>query len=410
MSKGRKKPAASASLPPLPPEMAALLSQLLAALQQALAAGKPLAELVELLAQRPADPAVDHHLLAALARWAHPAIPELLAALFAGETDRGRQKALKKALHLLKSRGVPVAEDLLPREERPRAAGPALTMSAQASPVFGNGERYLILEGERRALGATILVVRLSDLAGLQEVHSFLANRGQREELWQHLRQQGLEDWVAVPPAYAVRLLEEAFALNPQASGAKDYALLRNRLWQHAGQAAAALDPEREAPPCSGPELAAALERSRELGRLPYFHSWLPGPEEVAPWLRKIMEAESSPLILTEHQQKARLEDLLLEAVRHLYPPEGRDLWRRRLLHMAYFLELKGLAGEAGAARAAAQDLATRAHSPLLGENPFLVGLVHLALRLAREYQQAAAAPPSGFIAPPGASPLLVRR
>ena len=55
--------------------------------------------------------------MAALGNISHPAIPPLLAALFGEAPDKVRRKALKKALHLLKTRGVPVPGDLLPREE-----------------------------------------------------------------------------------------------------------------------------------------------------------------------------------------------------------------------------------------------------------------------------------------------------
>ncbi len=412
MNRGRKKTAATPPLPPLAPESETLLAQRLAAVQEALAAGAATEEVAALLAPRPPDPAWDDHLLAALTRLAHPGVPPLLAAVFGSETDRGRRKALKKALHLLKTRGVPVPGDLLPGEEvRAGAPAPASKVVARVSPPLGNGERYAVLEGGRQALGGTVLVARCSDTAGLLEFHALEASRGQREELWQHFREQGLGDWAEVPPAYVVRLLEEAFALNPGAPGAQDYAALRGRLWQHLGRPEDAPDPEAAAP-LSEAELAPALEQARHLTRSPYCHSWLPDPQSLAPWLEKIQEAEASPLILAEHQQRARLEAILTEAVRNLFPPESRGLWRRRLLHLAYFFERRSLPEEAKALRAAAQDLTSRAESPLLGESPFLLALVHFAVMLAREYQRPAMPErvSSALVTPPETSPLILKR
>ena len=44
----------------------------------------------------------------ALGDLSHPAIPPLLAALFGEARDKVRRKALKKTLHRLKTRGVPL--------------------------------------------------------------------------------------------------------------------------------------------------------------------------------------------------------------------------------------------------------------------------------------------------------------
>ncbi len=411
MSGVRKKAATPPPLPSLTPEAAAVLEARLAALKEALAGGAEPKELAGLLAPGPPDPAWEDHLLAALVQLAHPAVPPLLVLLFGQGADRRRQKALKKALHLLKTKGVPVAADLLARKEREVSSGSRPAVTARVSPVLGLGERYVILEGSRQALGATMLVARLSDLAGLKEFHALEATRSQREELWQHLREQGLEHWIEVPPPYATKLLEEALALNPDAAGAKDYAALRSRLWQHLGRPEEAPRLEEELPPLSAPELATALEQARHLGRHPLFHPWLPAPEEVAPWVQKIQEAEASPLILAEHQQRTRLEGILEEAARALFPLESRALWQRRLLDMAFVLKSLGRSEEARAARAAAQDLAARSASPLLGESPFLLGLVEVAIWLAREYlRRTEPSPtPSGLVAPPGAAPLIFK-
>lgn len=406
MSPGRKRP--TPELSPLPPEVQARLDQVLAALSQALAEGAGLSRLLELAGGPEPHPAWPDHLLAALTRLHHPAVPALLAGLFG--KDPARRKALKKALHRFRTRGVPVPENLLPREEAaPLAAAPAV--SARMTPIFGRGEGFLLLEGSRTVLGGTLVVARLSDTAGLLEFHILAANRAQRQELRESLAAQGLAEWAEVPPSYAVRLLEEAYALNPASPGAGEYLSLRERLWRHLGRPQEAPDPERDLPPVSDRERAPALERARELARHPWFHSWLPTPEEVAPWVGKIREAQASPLILAEHQQRARLEGILEEAARALYPPETRELLRRRLLKQAYFCHLRGLSREAQALWAAAQDLADRATSPLMGESPFLLALVQTAVMLALEYQrQTAAASGPGLVTPPEISPLLVRK
>ena len=104
--------------------------------------------------------------------------------------------------------------------------------------------------------------------------------------------------------------------------------------------------------------------------------SFLPGPEEIAPWLTKLREVEDSPLVLSDQQKQVRLDGVLEEATRALYPVETRAVWARRLLTTAYYLHLTGRAEDARAIRAAAADLADPDRSALTGENLFLKSLV----------------------------------
>lgn len=409
----KPKPAAktgSAGLPPLPAETAARLKDLTAQVDAGLMAGREPGELAEMLAATTGETAWDLHLAAALAGLAHPAIPGLLAALFGTAADKARRKALKRAFHLLKTRRVPVPEDLLPREEAGvhRLQGPVLV---HLSPVMGNGDRYLILEGPREALGGNFLVSLINDREGLRECHLLTLNSRDRRELWEHFRERGLAEWAAPPPAYAVRLLEEAHTRKPDAEGASRYRALKPKIMQNWGSPEKAPDLETLLPPLLPGEQSRLADQSRSLALSPLFISWMPGLEEITPWLQKIKEARESRLVLTDQQRQTRVEEVEEEAVRTLFPLEDRDLWRARLLDMAYFLDLKGQETEARWAQAAAQDLAAGPRGPLAGDNPFLKALVWGALKMAWEYlekpgQEEAGSP---LLAPPTDS-LLIKR
>ncbi len=412
MSSSRKKFRGPVpGLPALPPEARAELEAQVARLSQALAAGQDLEALRLLVQTRPEDLAWDLELLAALGALGHAAIPSLLAALFGDSPHKERRKALKRTLHLLKTRGLAVPADLLPREEAvplgPAAAAPGV---AHLSPLLGSGERYVILEGPQELLGGNFLVARLSDREGFQECHLLTLKRKHLKEFWDLFRQQGLTEWVTAPPPYGVTLLEEAYRQNPGAEGgASRYATLKDRLHRHWGPLEEAPD-ERRLPALDPGERRSLLEQSRSLAQEPLFASWLPGLDEITPWLNKIQAAQDSPLVLTEQQQRERLAGLVEEAAAALFPPETRELWGRRLLAMAYFLELRGRQDLARAAQAAGEDLRTGTRSHLLGENPFLQSLVWQALQLALELLKTTQ-PQEGvpLVAKP-ASPLIVRR
>jgi len=386
----KKSRRAAAGLTSLPPERAVALQEQVARLKEALAAEEDLPPLQELVRTSPEDLDWDLHLLRELEKISHPAIPPLLAALFGPSPDKERRKALKRSLHVLKTRGVSIPDDLLPREGAgsPGAAKtPALT--AQISPIYGPGERYVILEGPRDILDGNLLLARLSDTDGLRECHPLSLKRKQQEELWDYFRGQGFTEWAEVPPEYAVRLLEEALAKTPDGEPSREgYLPLRENLWRQVGRLEDIPPVEMRLPSLEQEERSSWLEKSRELAASELFRTWLPSFEDITPWVDKIKEIQDSPLVLTEQQQHRRQEGVADEAAAALFPEDTRPRWGRRLLEMAFFLDHTGRPAEARAAQAAGEDLLSGERSALSGENPVLQELVRIALTMGWEYRQ----------------------
>ncbi|MFZ5447990.1 MAG: hypothetical protein ACOZFS_05070 [Thermodesulfobacteriota bacterium] len=410
MERVKKQKTHSMAAAPMSPEAQARLANQVSGLVAALEAGADLPALKEYLIPDPQDPQWDVQLMAALGALPYPAIPALLAALFGEAKDKFRRKALKKTLHLLKTRGVTVPEDLLPREEASLGAPRSGTAMAYGSPIFGNGESYIILEGSPEILRGNFLVSRISDLEGFRECVLLNLKRKQQAEFWEHFREQGVEDFFSPPPAFAVSLLEAAYTAHSDSPGASQYGALREKIFQHWGRPETAPDLEGILPAANPGEKARLLEESRKLALDPLFHSWLPGPEEITPWLTKLQEVQDSPLVLSDQQKQVRIDAVLEEATRSLYSPETRSGWSRRLMIMAYYLHLQGRQEDSRAAKVAAIDLVDSARSTLHGENLFLKALVQFALRLAWEAQQPReTTTPSGLVAP-SSDGLLIRR
>jgi hypothetical protein len=403
--RGAAKPA------PLAPEARVRLESQMAEVVRALEAEVEPAALQTQVSPDPQDPDWDAHLMASLGALSHPAIPPLLAALFGQARDKVRRKALNKTLHRLKTRGVAFPDDLLPREEA--SFGTPLPGAAKVfvSPIFGVGESYVILEGPPEILGGNFLVARVSDQAGFKECVLLSLKRQQQAEVWGRFREQGLDHWLSPPPAYAVARLEEAYAHKAgPGPGAAQYGALREKIFRHWGRAEAAPDLDRELPAISPKELPRLLEHCRKLALDPLFLSFLPGPEEIAPWLVKLQEVEESPLVLSDQQKQVRTDGVLEEATRALYPLETRTDWGRRLLTTAYYLRLEGREEDSRAAQAAAADLTAPEKSALSGENAFLKSLVQYAVYLAWEVQKPQeSAAGSGLVATPGEAGLIRR-
>ena len=258
----RAKARGAAELAPLAPEARARLESQVARVVGALETDVEPAALKTQISPDPQDPDWDAHLIAALGALSHPAIPSLLAALFGCSRDKIRRKALKKTLHRLKTRGVAFADDLLPKEEVSFGAPRPGAAKVFVSPIFGIGESYVILEGPAEILGGNFLVARVSDQEGFKECVLLSLKRQQQAEVWDRFREQGLDQWFSPPPAYAVRLLEEAYT-HKAGSGAAQYGALREKIFRHWGAS--------RGRPGPGPGTAGSLPEgvAAALGTLP---------------------------------------------------------------------------------------------------------------------------------------------
>lgn len=397
----------------LAPEEQAALEAQIAQAAQALEEGRDLEVLTGLVTLQTDHPHWDLHLLDGLGQLNHPAIPPLLAALFGDTPDKTRQKALKRTLHHLKTRGVPVPEDLLRRAEAGlQLLAQAVPCDAYLSPPHGSGERFVILEGPTAILGGNLLVSRISDRQGFLECHLLPLSRKLKAQFWEDMKVQGLDLWASPPGPYAVRLLEETHALNPQAGeGAKFYAALREKIYQGWGRPEEAPALEDLLPPLEPGQRHSLLGQAEELALDELFTSWLPSPADIAPWFEKFLKADESPLVLSEQQSRGRVEGILNDAVHALFSPETRPLWARRLLETAYYLDLLGEEEFARVVQAAGEDLRTGVWGPLTGENPFLKGLVKLPLRFSYKlFKEAKDREAPDLLTPPSTDSLIIRR
>ena len=114
----------------------------------------------------------------------------------------------------------------------------------------------------------------------------------------------------------------------------------------------------------------------------------MPGPEAITPWLDKVRELEKSPRSARTSKRWPGPTPCWKKRPGPCYPREKRPLLGRRLLIMAYYLELGQRPDDARVARIVAEDLLHPEPTALGGENPFLLGLVKMSLGLAWQESQ----------------------
>jgi hypothetical protein len=366
----------------LRPELREGLTPLLAQVYQGFQEGADKGQILEILAANPVPgPEAELTLLEALARLAHPLIPEILQAHFGSTDDKTRQKALKKAFHLLKAQGVAIPPDLVKLKES-AVARPMLTpapVKGYTSRVEGNGSRMVILHLPRQGQSFNLFLALCNDVEGLKDTYAVLLSNKETKKYLDSTRQDMPGELVEVPPAYVLKILENSYQANPDQSSeaVATYLRVQSSLQDRLGPEPAP-DIDSLLPQVENQE--QYLEQSRNLSLEEDFLNWHFSPEELTPWLEKIRAIESSPLVLTSDQKVARVERAMDEAIKELFPPEKRRILSRRLLEMAYYLERTGRPHLARQAQAAGEDL-ERERSLLERENPFLLGLIMFPLR-----------------------------
>src|SRR6185369_17023356 len=226
---------------------------------------------------------------------------DILAAA-AAHAQKDIAKEGKRALWLLKARGVAVPDPPRPAPAPP-AAAPEAPLPCYASTIDGHGERALWIGRNVPGKGVEVAQAIVSDTKGLTELRVGLLGRKEYRVFTRDILERGRTMGVAeIEAATARAIVAAARALNdaaraPPPEGA-DAWLAR------AGPAGAPPDPAaRFAAPLSDEEERAALEASARLHDLPLLRGWLADEDALRALAAKLDEVAVSPLYLDEQQR-----------------------------------------------------------------------------------------------------------
>ena len=64
---------------------------------------------------------------------------------------------------------------------------------------------------------------------------------------------------------------------------------------------------------------------------------WVFDAEQAKPYVEKISSAQESPLVLNQHQQKDRVDDVVKQAIAEVFSGESGQAYARRLEEMALY-------------------------------------------------------------------------
>lgn len=311
---------------------------------------------------------LDAALLEALGEIGGEGTASRLAAVVEATADHSRSKALRRALHRLRERGI-VVPTMPPPGSFRMAPGPDIEGFVTA--IDGRGDRAMWFLRPKPTEGTLLISVHVNEPRGVTAVR--IAGDVTRKQIRQTRHALAHEGgWALVPADW--RLLDalcvEAHERRASPTPDTDYLRVRSRL--------------TEAPPLPPRELASArvsvptAEETRELlaasDKLlgePEFRAWQPEPGALAPFAAEVESVRESPLVLSPLQQQERLRSVLARATAALYPPAAAARW---LQGTAYVLAETGRPAAAAMALAISEATATRPDAS--AEIPFFAALV----------------------------------
>jgi hypothetical protein len=280
---------------------------------------------------------------------------DVVAAL-AGHAGKEVSKEAKRALHIMKSRGVSVPEP--PRPPAPAPAAPQdAPLASYATAVDGQGERAVWMARAIPGKGVEIAQAVLSDERGLLELQLGVLGRKEWRALAKGLVEKGAAMGVSeIDRGRAAALLAAARALNDR-SGQR--VPERADLWlAQLGPVPPLPDPAAAFPPLPPEEERDALAASGKLHDLALLKPWLADEAFLREVAAKLDEILVSPLYVDEAQRAAQLARAVSDAVERYFDAGRRAILSSRLLSVAEHLLHRGEPAHAAAAAAAARALA----------------------------------------------------
>lgn len=296
--------------------------------------------------------------LAEMAPGDSPAVIPLLESLQREFPEKAVQKAVKRAIFKLRSRGMRVSlpDDgtASPHPIRPQEGEAPI---AALSAIDGAGNRAVFMALPRMPVGFVVGMGIVNDERGMVRFQVGSYGKKRMREVRAAFGER-LEAMVPVSPAHAATVLERAHALTMATAANPPPGYLEIRPLMLEGvdllKRAPAFDlvPEDRVPP--GPLTDGQLDA---LFGHRLFASWVIAPDDLEPLLGSFDKLADSPILLSGAQRLERETEAKNDWLAEHYPESRRLLLKERLEEMACVLHLLDDEQTARLALAAAADL-----------------------------------------------------
>ena len=262
----------------------------------------------------------------------------LLMDILSESPPKALQKAIKKALHRLKSRGVVFNENQAPR--RVVLGGTASHLErCLASFIDGSGDRMILMIRTRPGGGYQIAYLVLNYGTGIRFARALQMSRRELPEMLESVQAQA--PLIDLDPAHCQRqiALVQQMNLATRTPVPEEFFMLRDLIGEpettpETGAIYEALSPEEL-------ELARAQDaHASDLLELPELAGWTLPESVVQPYADALAEIDESKIVVSEAMQHERVDRVFASAMQEVLGEESRAIMRLRLEETAfYFLQ-----------------------------------------------------------------------
>ena len=310
--------------------------------------------------------------------------------------DKTAQKAIKKALHRLKTQGVHVDDS----QKRARSVVGAVTHRLErclASHIDAHGDRVLWMIRTKAFGGYNIAYLVINYGAGIQHALALQASKRELPELLE--RAQGYAPLIDLDPAYCQFQVAQAHTMNLESGTPvpEEFFAMRDII----GEATETFDRPIIYTVLSAADLqeaSAYTEHASDLLDIPEFAGWTLPDTIIQKYGDELYNLEESHIVVSPAMQRERVNAVYARASEEVLGDATRRIMRARLEEMAYYLLQTERRREALWAVAAAQSL-ENPDPERLRTNPFVGALLERSLERAKQR------PSSNIILPFSPSP-----
>jgi hypothetical protein len=320
----------------------------------------------------------------------------ILCELLDESREKAAQKAIKKALHRLKTQGVHVDESQKPA----RSVVGAVTHRLErclASHIDANGDRVLWMIRTKAFGGYNIAYLVINYGSGLQRALALQASKRELPQLLEHAQEYA--PLIDLDPAYCQFQVARAHQMNLESGTPvpEEFFAMRDII----GEASETFERSLIYTVLSDADLqeaSAYTEHASDLLDLPEFAGWTLPETIVQKYGDELYSLEESNIVVSPALQRERVNAVYARAAEEVLGEATRHIMQLRLEEMAYYLLQTERRREALWAVAAVQSL-ENPDPERLRTNPFVGSL------LARSLERAKRRPSSNIILPFAPSP-----
>lgn len=292
--------------------------------------------------------------------------PDLLQAVPEAGLPKPARKALRRARHQLRSRGVELAEPAPAARVARVGSGEESVEGAFVSPIDPGGARVLTLIEDNPGGGARLVQVVTDARRGVAECDVVTTTRGRARRFVREITSHPRFRAVPVSREAVRALLARAVGRQaPDRPLPRSFVELRSHLLGREASEAPGAGGEPGAPPAEqarrelgAPEAGPAAERRAvELLRGQEILPWIPPMERLREVVERLEQAEEGPVVVSGATRQARRDSILQRGAEEVFGGEEGALLAEWLEETAFLLWQEGREEDARALLGAARHV-----------------------------------------------------